>query len=206
MLLVGAATATVPATAVPFVTSGSSYTFYIQGEQSGNPLSATTTFDGVAEFAQRDGLTLTVNESEEALGNGLSRITFNLMANGSLFSIADEGIIFGIGTDPNMDGFDFNSNVDLLSATITLLDINGGVFDITSGLEQFVDQNMPWNGLFLGPNNNVGLGGVDATQVAGIRAEFVVGGRTTDVPEPDSILLCGIGLLAGFTALHRRRS
>src|SRR5205823_9567118 len=90
MLLLGAAAVTVPAIAVPFVTTGSTYTFYIAGEQSNNPFRGQVVFDGKAETTQFNGLTLSANESEADLGNNQSQITFTLQANGSLFAFPDE--------------------------------------------------------------------------------------------------------------------
>jgi len=205
MLLLSAATVTVPALAIPFVTAGSSYSFYLEGGQSGNPFEGVASFDGIAQYGNRNGVILTANESEQALGNGQSRVTFNLTANGSLFTLDDASIIFGIGTDQSGNGFNFETSVNLLSATIILFNEQGDEIDRTTGLETGVDQTIPWNGLFLGINNNIELGGIDAASVTGIRAEFVISAPSADVPEPNSVLLSGIGLLAGVIAMRRRR-
>jgi len=204
LLLSSVVAVSVPAAATPFVTNNSSYSFYIN--QGNNAFRGDALFDGKAETAQYGNLLLSATESETELEDGFSRITFELKANGSLFPVAEDEFFFGIGTDAAQNGFDFNSLVNLQSVTVSLFDITGLVFDITEGLEGSVDQRTPWNGLFLGIDNNLGLTVDDATQVAGIRVEFVVGGQSTEVPEPGSILLSGIGLLAGFAALRRRRS
>lgn len=204
LLLGSAAAVSVPAAATPFVTDNSNYTFYVsQGDET---FRGTANFDGQAEFSDYfRNLTLAVNESETYLGNGQSRIRFELSAQGNLFTIPDQDFFFGIGTDPAENGFDFDSLVNLQSATLTLIDINGVEFDVTEGLEGAVGQPTPWNGLFLGVDDNLGIGGVDATRVARIRVDFIVQGEVAEVPEPGSVLLCGVGLLAGMGALRRRR-
>jgi len=205
MLALGAAGTTIPAAAVPFVSAGSSYSFYLQGENSGEPFLGVATFDGIAETTTRAGLDLTVSESETALGGGKSRITFDLRANGSLFPIADEIGIFGIGVDSDGDGFDIAKLVSLDKATIILYDINNMVVATLEDLQDLVDPTTPWDGRFAGIGNAVGIGDLDVSTIAGIGVEFLVSGPASDVPEPGSILLSGIGLLAIVAAARRRR-
>lgn len=204
LMLTGAAAVTIPAAATPFVTDNSSYNFYIsQGNETFNGV---TTFDGQAGFAPYfRNLTLSVTESETDLNDGRSLIRFELSANGNLFTLPEEEFLFGIGTDASQNGFDFDTLVDLESVVLTLIDTNGVEFDVTEGLEGAVDQPTPWNGLFLGIDNNLGLSVDDATRIGAIRVDFIVRGQAAEVPEPGSVLLCGVGLMAAMGALRRRR-
>lgn len=191
-----------PAWALPFVAADSGYTFYLEGSASGNPFLGVTRFDGLAATSERAGLLLTVNESETALGNGQSRITFDLRANGSLFPVNDETAIFGIGTDGN--GYDLTTNVVLRDATVILFDIDNQILATFDDLQDNVAQTDPWNGLFPNVNDALGFGDIDASRIAGISVEFIVGERVNAVPEPGSILLCAIGLAAAGIAMRRR--
>jgi len=203
MLMFGIGAIALPATALPFVSANSQYTFYLQGEASDESLLGQVRFNDLAETGQLRDRAITVTESETALGNGQSKITFNLAIAGTGLFGANEGILFGIGT--NGDGFDLLSDVPLTNAVITLF---GGeqVLVTFEDVQDFIEQINPWSGLLPAVGSTLLLGddGLDASQVTRISVDFLVGQASTAVPEPGSILLCAIGLLATMAALRRR--
>lgn len=205
MLLFSVGITALPAVAVPFVQTNSNYTFYLQGNRSNDSLLGLVTFDATPATTVFRDKTITVNNTEISLRNGNSQLTFDLTIDSpGLFVNADELIIFGLGTDGN--GFDFTQDVSLLNATITLYNENNEILATFEDVQDAVAQADPWNGLLPTVNDALGLGdpSLDARLVTRISVDFVLAGRATEVPEPGSILLCAIGLLATLLVLRRR--
>lgn len=206
MMLLGAATIALPAAALPYVQVNSPYSVYLQGQNSPDAFLGVASFGNDAVTAEYHGKTITVDESETALGNGDSRITFDLsISSAGLFTTPDEFIFFGIGVDGN--GFKLLQDVILSSATITLFDINNQLLATFIDVQDAVGQPVPWDGLFPAVNDSFGLGdpSLDATQVARISVDFLLSPQVNAVPEPGSLLLCAIGLLAAVFSHRRRR-
>lgn len=213
MLLLGLGATSVSALAVPFVVQGSSYSFYLQDSQDESRVAfGTVIFDGDDEMVSYDTLRLIVSERETALRNGQSQITFTLMASDpfntgeTLFSAADSLAVFGIGVDG--DGFDLLGSPALKNATLNFLDASGAVLATLDNVAEYVANPVPWDGVFTEVGSLAGFGEetIDARLIAGISIDFLVGENTTAVPEPGSLLLSGIGLLAAVLATRRRRA
>lgn len=193
-----------PAHAAPVVASGSQYSLFIMGEDSGNAAYFTNTFDGAPETFTRAGNAIVVNESETALGGGQYRITVNLTSSGDLFPVPGETGYAGIGIDGN--GFDLQGNYFLQDAFIHY-SING-VDTFTS--DDLADLYRPfftgaWTGRFADTDTPFSVGNLGGGGVNGFTAEFVVSEIANSVPEPGSPALSAAALLA-MAAVRRRRA
>lgn len=191
--------------AVPFVTYGSTYTVYLYGTESGNPVQIQTQFDGVPATAPRGGLSLTFTEFEQALSSGSSLISVNVAADGDMFPDPNDVANLGIGVDATGDGFDLSTLVDLVDARITFSDAFGSVVYRSDNLASAVVNGMPWDGTFLGIDNAIGFGGLGAQGIQNILFEFTVNAETTGaVPEPGMLALYGMGFVCLILARRRR--
>jgi len=201
MLMVAALGVAVPASAV--VVSGSTYTMYIAGDGGGTNIAPVLTFDGGSEFIFRDGLLLTFDESETDLGSGNSLITLSVDANGDLFPVAGEGAFLGIGifNDP----LDLDTLLALYDARVTLRDIDGTILFASDNIAGLAVNNPPWDGSLPTQQNVFNISDIGGTGVASITFDFYVTENLQgEVPEPGSVLLCGLGLLA-IVAVRRQR-
>jgi MYXO-CTERM domain-containing protein len=195
-----------PAYAAPIVSVGSVYSFYLQGATSGNPVYLPGTFDGAPTLFTRAGLDLVLSESETSLGNGESRIIVTLSSNGELFPVEGETAVFGLGVDGDV--------LDLLPVTLDqailrFLATNGDVIVDFGDILPSVGASDPWNGAFPSIGNTFSIDGVGGFNVAGIQLEFLVSAPgeppSGQVPEPGSLLLGAIALLALASVRMRRR-
>lgn len=192
-----------PAAAAPIVQTGTTYTFYLEGAESDNSFLGQTTFDNVAEFTTRAGLTLTVTESELALTDGRTRIRINIAADGDLFPSAGEAAGLAIGL--NGDGLDLLLDVALDEVRLTFSDIAGNTLLVSEDLAGEVEQRSPWTGFFPAPASAVGLDNIGGRGASTITFDFFVSDIVTDVPEPSTALLGMIGLASAFAARRRQR-
>lgn len=191
------------AVAAPVVAAGSTYSVYLDRDNSNEAFHGIAAFDGISELGAWEFLPITVSESETDLGNGRSLISIQLRANGDFFPMADESGYYGIGTFG--DGLDLLRSVFLYDARVSFLDSNNKLVTDSGNLVDNVGQSAPWDGFFPtadGIFHSESLGGLG---ILGINFDFFVSEEPVSVPEPTGVLLTGLGLMA-MLATRRRRS
>jgi hypothetical protein len=192
------------AAAEPVVLTGSTYTFFLQGSESGNPFLGQTVFDAVAATAERGGATITLSESETVLDTARSKIQLKVASDAELFPVNGETAGLAIGLDG--DGLDLLLDVMLDEVRITFFDTTGRVLLISDDLAGEVEDRDRWSGLFPAIGAAIGLdsiGGIGATMVT---VDFYVTNIASgDVPEPGTVLLGFAGITAAFAARRRQR-
>jgi len=192
-----------PASAV--VLQGSSYSFYLEGSDSHNPSLFLTNFDGIAQGGERAGLQLTVNEFETVVSGNSSLISITLSSNGDLFPSASDTAILAVGSEDALD-LDPSLVVTLNDARVTLRNLAGGILYVSDNLVDLAAQAAPWDGIFPAPGGAFGVDELGGMGIAAITFDFLVSypATETSVPEPGSLLLCGLGLM-GLAAARRKR-
>jgi hypothetical protein len=202
MLLIASLGATGSASAV--VVTGSTYGVYLEGEFSGNAAIPISVFDDTPATFTRDGLVVTVSESDTTLSNVTNHISIKLSTTGDLFPVFNEGAYLGVGT---LDPLDLAFAVNLYDARITMLDLVGKVIFASDNLAGLAVQNQPWDGSLPTPSTSLFVSEIGGQDVASISFDFYVTHVIQQsVPEPGSILLCGVGLLAVLGMRRRRQS
>lgn len=197
------ATLAAPASAVPVVASDTTYSVYVGGTESGNDVAGIFRFDGRPEAIPRAGGFLAVNETETEVDPTRSLIIITLSADRDLFPAIDDVALLGIGIFN--DGLDLLMPVRLVDARISFLQPGGILVDNTENLVSQVGQANPWDGFFPNDFELVGIEGIGGKNVQTISFQFLVS-TELDVPEPDIVLLSGIGLLALVAARRRKRA
>jgi hypothetical protein len=198
-LILLAATLAMAGSASAVVLTGTTYNIYLQGEVSGNAFAAATVFDDAPAFTTRAGVVLALSESETALEGTNSHISLNLSADGDLFPAFNEGAYFGVGTFGGV--IDLATTVTLYDARVTVRDLGGNVLFASDNVADFAVNNPPWDGSFPSPDTIFLIGGIGGQGASNITFDFYV----NEVPEPGSVLLCGLGLLAIVTVCRQRR-
>jgi hypothetical protein len=194
-LMVFVASLGLASSASAVVVPSSTYSVYVEGSASGVPFTGIATFDSVEEQGSRNGLALTVNESETSLGGKNTLISINVSANGDLFPISGETAILAVGSE---DPLDFITLVSLFDARVTLRDINGNILFASDNLAFLAANNSPWDGAFPAPSNAFGIDDSGGIGIASITFDFSVtelSAEPGEVPEPGTLLLCSMGLM-----------
>ena len=186
------------------VLHGSSYSFYLEGSESGNPAVLIAHFDGIAESGTRAGLLLTVNEFETVTSATSSRISITLSSNGDLFPASSDIALLAVGSEDALD-LDPATAVSLNDARVTLRNLAGDVLLASDNLVDIAEQAAPWDGSFPAPGMAFGIGDLGGMGIAAITFDFLVSyaSTATTVPEPGSLLLCGLGLMC-FGMVRRK--
>lgn len=192
-----------PASAIPVVATGTTYTVYVEGTESNNAAAGSFRFDGVPEQIPRGNGFITVTETETEVDAMSSRIIITLTGDTDLFPSENDLALFGIGTFG--DGLDLLFPVRLLDARLSFLQPGGTLVGTTDNLASLASQNDPWDGLFPNDAGLVDIAGFGGRNVQVVAFEFLVSAQAAEVPEPGNVMLSGIGLLA-FAAARRRKA
>ena len=206
LMLVSLSGLVTSASAAPLASTGSTYSVYIEGSDSGGATTMVGVFDGLPTPFIRSNLALTLSENEMDLGGGRSRITIDVSANGDLFPAIGETAIIGLGVDGN--GLNFVVPVTLEQALIRLYAGAELLFEsdniVPNPPVEFWDGVFPGVGdaLFIGEPGGPGPGGLGISRFELIFD--VAGPMQQQVPEPGPLLLCAIALIALAGARRRR--
>lgn len=198
-----AATLTSGQAVMAAVVPGTTYGVYLQGSVSGNIFLANPIFDSVAEGGTRDGQLVTINELETSLSVSSSRIDVLISAPNDLFPAVNETAYLGIGvTDP----FDLTREVSLDDVRVTLRNIANDAIFSSDNIAYLAMQGSPWDGTFVALLETLGIDEIGGMGVTSIEFNFYVSDfDATAIPEPDGVMLFGLGLLALAVAQRRRQ-
>lgn len=184
------------------VVTGTTYGVYIEGGVSGDVFLVYPTFDGIAQEGVRGAQLVTISESETALSATGSRIDVLITAPNDLFPVFNETAFLGIGvTDP----FDLAYDVSLDDVRVTLRNIANELIFESNNIASLVAQGSPWDGTFLALQESLGIDEIGGLGVTSIEFNFYVTQLDASaIPEPGSVLLFGLALLA-LSVFQRRR-
>jgi len=204
--------------AAPVVQMGSTYDLGIRGEVSGYTYVPSVVFDGVAQNFTRtrsDGvvLNMSVNESQQDLGNGQYRIFFDMVADGDIFPFQGD-----IGTKINDREFgvmSIGAGVDPVNLLLPAVQLDSLMLRMFNGAGQnlgdfemvsLLSQTQPWGGTIGNPGQMIGLGNPGNYDVRHIQFELLLSTPVAAaVPEPQSVALVVLAL-AALVAVRRRRA
>lgn len=182
------------ATAGPIVATGSAYSVYLTATQTTEVLNTgPVIFDSNAASFTRDGLSLSLTESQVDHGNGRHTITIKMSADGDLFPVVGEGARVGLGTLGTP--LSFLQSVYLDSGRINYFGADDAIYFTTNNLAddfRVAYFSGPWSGYFphsTGVFLNGNIGGRDTRAF-----NFVF--DVTEIPEPNAAALAALALFA----------
>lgn len=191
------------AVAAPVVAAGSTYSVYLDRDNSDTAFYGIAVFDGVSESGSWGFSPSTVSESETDIGNGRSLISIQLRSNTDIFPVANESGYYGIGVFG--DGLDLLRSVFLYDARVSFLDSNNKLLTDSGNLVDYIGQSAPWDGFFPTADQIFQSESLGALGIVGINFDFFVSEEAVSVPEPAGVLLTGLGMMAMLTMRRRRR-
>ncbi len=190
------------AVAAPVVSTGSTYSVYLDRMSSAGAFYGVASFDEIGELGTWESLPIIISESETDLGNGRSFISIQLRANDDIFPVTEESGFYGIGTFG--DGLDLLRSVFLYDARVSFFDSNDKLVTDSGNLVDQVDQAAPWDGFFPTADLIFESESIGGLGIRGINFDFFVSDEPVMVPEPAAALLMGLGLVAMLTTRRRR--
>lgn len=201
--------------ATPVVQMGSTYDLGIRGEVSGMTWVPSVVFDGVAQNFTRtrsDGVTLnmSVNESQQDLGNGQYKLFFDMFADGDIFPF--QGTIGNNQNEREYGVMSIGAGANPLDLLLPAVQLDSVMLRVFNGAGQslgafemidLITKTQPWGGSIGDPGQMIGLGNPGNYDVRHIQFELLVS-QPSAVPEPQSIALVLLALGALLGARRRR--
>lgn len=183
--------------AAPVVQVGSTYSLYIAGSDSGNERNFRAVFDNMVSAYTRNGLNITISESDTDLGSGVNQIALTLRADGDLFPSPYDNADLALGLSG--DGLDLLKEVELTAAALDLYILDSSLLAHLD-LDVGAANGFPWDGFYPQFGNLIEVGSA-GNPISGFTFNFTVRGAAdtpapVGMPEPATLLLLGIGVAA----------